>query len=200
MSVYETCFKKLFFYFFRFFLPRQNVSISWKYEHWRQHWCPRSQVKILCFKYSFKGETDKSQKLSWAKPSIYDRPKHQFCQSAKWLFAVYVYKLFTITQLLAVVNFAWVSLVRENMRGLRENLKHKIWSPVVYAFTMDLEIFLSNQTRKVLLKLSKWPKFQWLQGAQGSLLCSNWSLQFLEIPMTIPTWLCYLLINPRKTF
>ena len=47
---------------------------------------------------------------------------------AKWLFLVKVYKLFTITQLWAVVTFVSVSIVRENWRDLREKLKHKIRS------------------------------------------------------------------------
>ena len=40
------------------------------------------------------------------------------------------YKLFTIIQLLAVFIFVSVSLMRENVRGLRENIKHKIRSSV----------------------------------------------------------------------
>ena len=42
------------------------------------------------------------------------------------IFVFKVYKLSTITLLLAVVNLMSVSLVRENRRGLREKLKHKI--------------------------------------------------------------------------
>ena len=49
-------------------------------------------------------------------------------QSVKSQMAIFVqvYELFTIAQLLALVIFVSVSLVRENLRGLRENLKHKI--------------------------------------------------------------------------
>ena len=39
-----------------------------------------------------------------------------------------VYKLLTIAQLFAQVTFLSVSLVRENLTGLRENLRHKIWN------------------------------------------------------------------------
>ena len=45
--------------------------------------------------------------------------------SDKWLF-LYKFTRFSIAQLLAVVIFVSVSLIRENLRGLRENLKHKI--------------------------------------------------------------------------
>ena len=34
-----------------------------------------------------------------------------------------IYKLFTIAQLLALLVFVSVSLVRENLKGLRENIK-----------------------------------------------------------------------------
>ena len=48
-------------------------------------------------------------------------------QKAKHQMAIFIiYKLFTIAQLLALLVFVSVSLVRENLRGLRENLKHKI--------------------------------------------------------------------------
>ena len=43
------------------------------------------------------------------------------------IFAVIYY----FAQLLAVVNFMSVSLIRENLRGLRENLRHKIRTYVI---------------------------------------------------------------------
>ena len=44
-------------------------------------------------------------------------------RSTKWIF---VYKLFTFAQPLALLIVVSVSLVRDNLRGLSENLKHKI--------------------------------------------------------------------------
>ena len=61
---------------------------------------------------------------SWAicKTSILD----QNTNFVKWLFLYKFYKLFTIAQHLGLLIFVSVSLVRANLRELRENLKHKI--------------------------------------------------------------------------
>ena len=50
------------------------------------------------------------------------------CQTTKcqMVILVKVYNLFTISHLLSIDIFVSVSLVRENVRRLRENLKHKI--------------------------------------------------------------------------
>ena len=67
-----------------------------------------------------------------------------FCQMVIF---VQVHKFFTITQLLALIIFVPFFLVRQNMRVLRENLKHKIrtyiirtaifwsWQVISWAFT-----------------------------------------------------------------
>jgi hypothetical protein len=56
------------------------------------------------------------------------------------------FKLFTIAQLLAQPIFLLVSLVRENLRGLRENLKHKIRA---------LVMFRPREVMNCLVKLAK---------------------------------------------
>ena len=57
--------------------------------------------------------------------------------SDKWLF-LYKFTSFSIAQLLAVVIFVSVSLIRENLRGLRENLKHKIRTQAIaQQFTLE---------------------------------------------------------------
>ena len=79
--------------------------------------------------------------------------------------------LFKIAQLLAIFIFVSIPLMRENLRGLRENLKHKILSQVksfklnarkaaykvtlvgfIYTFPSS---FLSSYTNLALHKIQK---------------------------------------------
>ena len=69
-------------------------------------------------------KAEQCAKLQFLNNEIDQKTNFGNCQMAIFVFKVY--KLFTITLLLAVVNLMSVSLVRENRRGLREKLKHKI--------------------------------------------------------------------------
>jgi hypothetical protein len=83
-------------------------------------------------------------------------------QGRKAIF-VQIYKLFTITKLLALVTYVPVSLMRENLRGLRENLKHKIL-PLESTAGSEWEEDASSQR---LTSISKEQLFQMLQKARG---------------------------------
>ena len=76
------------------------------------------------FKGSIKSNYNNLLRISREAKTILEqqnRPKHQFCQiaSAKWLFFVQFYELFTIAQLLSF-------FLREILRGSRDNLKLNI--------------------------------------------------------------------------
>ena len=60
--------------------------------------------------------------------------------------AIFLYRLFTIAQLLALVIFVSVSLMRKNLRGSRENSKHK---------TRSLEVEWDRQTVKNALRFKR---------------------------------------------
>ena len=93
-----------------------------------------SRVQILCFKFSLNHlrfsptrENDYSTKLSKVKNNC--RNNH-LAKLVFWSISSFKFQfeVFQIAQLLALVIFVLVSLMGENLRGLRENLKHKIWS------------------------------------------------------------------------
>ena len=100
------------------------------------HEPPRQLTKnrILCFKFSlnplrfsFARETDPAKSLKIWKTSILEWwtwPKQQFC--CFFLFNCKSYHSRIEVLQNCTASFVSVSLVRENLRGFRENLRHKI--------------------------------------------------------------------------
>ena len=86
------------------------------------------KVRILCFRFSLTRECDtkmtKANKLSNLK-NLNGKINQNFNLTLFWAVFVEIYKLVAITQLL-VLFFVSFSLVKENLRGLRKNVKHKI--------------------------------------------------------------------------
>ena len=116
--------------------------------HWEE--CALIQVRILWLKFSKKNlifsltrETDinlQFAKLQLLNNEIDQNTHFDKFPSAKWLF------LYKFTSYLQLLNF-WilsVSLVRENLKGFRENLRHKIWT---WAINCNFSIRSSMSTR-----------------------------------------------------
>ena len=101
----------------------------------------QSKVRIFCFKFSFnplkfslmrETGTKMTRTKSWAIVNNLPTCKKTIWHLAiwqNWCFGQFYHskiEVLQIAQLLAIFIFVSFSLVRENLRGLRENFKHKI--------------------------------------------------------------------------
>ena len=138
---------------------------------------------IFVIKISSKFSQIISHQRNWVQNSIF-WPNRQFCQIAKcqMFFFMYNCKFYPsrieVLQNCSAFLCASVSLVRESLRGMRENLKHKNWAREIF-YSSSLEPSVADSVKKNPCSVDWWSSSLWLENFILYLLARVCVLGFL---------------------